>query len=79
MRETNLKKLRLARETIATLQSVDLGDVHGGVVNTGCMSGCGQCPGDLTRPTGRPQLETLLECPKPNPGTAPWSGNCTVR
>jgi hypothetical protein len=46
MRQTNSKKLRLERETVAVLQSVELTDIHGGILPTGCVSGCGQCPGD---------------------------------
>ena len=66
MRKANLKKLYLARETIATLQSVDVSEVHGGVQYTGCDSACTQCPGgprttlgDPLTKTGTPGTDTL--------------------
>lgn len=62
MRKANLKKLYLARETIATLPSVDVSEVHGGVQNTGCDSACTQCPGG-------PRITTLGD-PFPTIGPA---------
>jgi hypothetical protein len=62
MRKANLKKLYLARETIATLQSVDVSDVHGGVMYTGCDSACTQC-------TGGPRTKTLVDPTPTKTGT----------
>jgi hypothetical protein len=73
MRQTNAKKLRLARETVAVLQSVELTDINGGVVQTGCVSGCTKCPGDP--PTGQDPLASVIGCPPK--GTGIFTG--TVR
>ena len=67
MRQTNAKKLRLERETVAVLQSVELTDINGGVVYTGCVSGCTQCPGDRLTTGQGTQLETVLGCPPRGP------------
>jgi hypothetical protein len=59
MRQTNAKKLRLERETVAVLQSVELTDINGGVDRTG-ISACAQCP------TGQgTQVSTPPGCPPP--------------
>lgn len=80
MGKTNAKKLRLGRETVAVLQSVELTDINGGVVYTGCVSGCTRCPGDnLTvpqEPKG-PQVGSWLGCPPP--GTDIFTGKPPVR
>jgi hypothetical protein len=74
MRETKTnRKLHLGREIIATLQSVELGGVNGGVQNTGCVSGCTQCPGDRTATIGPPKIATIVDCPVP--GTEIFTGN----
>ena len=75
MGKTNAKKLRLGRETVAVLQSVELTDINGGVVYTGCVSGCTRCPGDnLTIPQGTqgPQVGSWFGCPPP--GTDIFTG-----
>jgi len=78
MRDTKTnKRLYLARETVATLQSIELGEVNGGVQNTGCVSGCTQCPGDRTATIGRPQVATIVDCPVP--GTDIFTGKTSPR
>jgi hypothetical protein len=74
MRQTNAKKLRLERETVAVLQSVELTDINGGVAPTGCVSGCTECPGDrlTTGPGG-----SVIGCPPP--GTDIFTGKPPVR
>lgn len=67
MRQTNAKKLRLERETVAVLQSVELTDINGGVAQTGCVSGCTQCPGDRLTTVKGPQNATVLGCPPRGP------------
>lgn len=63
MRQIEKKtKLRIGRETVAVLQSVELSDVNGGIMYTGCVSGCTKCPGDVqpqpkTLPDTRPQID----------------------
>jgi hypothetical protein len=64
MRQIHQKtKLRLGRETVAVLQSVELNEVNGGIMYTGCISGCTKCPGDV-----QPQPDTK---PPVNLPTAP--------
>jgi hypothetical protein len=60
MRRTNTKnKLRLERETVAVLQSVELNDINGGIMYTGCISGCTKCPGDVQPQPQAPQNPRL--------------------
>jgi len=68
MKRISARKLDLKRETLATLQSTELDAINGGVVYTGCVSGCTQCPGD-PRPGGpglpRPGTSNLLQICNP--------------
>jgi hypothetical protein len=63
MKRISARKLDLKRETLATLQSTELDAINGGVVYTGCVSGCTQCPGDPRPGPGGPS-------PFPRPGTS---------
>jgi len=76
MRQTNSKKLRLERETVAVLQSVELTDINGGVVQTGCVSGCTKCPGDQLTIGPSPQ-GSFWGCPPA--GTDVFTGRPPVR
>lgn len=72
MKRISARKLDLKRETLAPLQSTELDAINGGVVYTGCVSGCTQCPGDPRpnpSPFPRPGTSNLLQvCQPGGPG-----------